>query len=547
MLRVAISKVVDVVEALIGVRDGSVVAISGFNVATLPEYLLLKLYDMYKRTGHPRDLFLVCDAFPGAPGRGIDVIARDMLERGDYGFIRGLLFPYYGFSEALQKLIAGNFVEAYSWGIGIMAYWFREVGSGRPGVLTRVGLGTVFDPRLEGGALNDLARERRTARVDIVNVGGEEYLLYRAPKPEVALVRGSTADEVGNLTMEDEAVYGTVLAIVQATKAMPRKGLVIAQVLRLARFGSLQPQQVVVPGPLVDYVVLAPREYHMQTASIDYDPTISGRIIPPLEFIQRQPRPLDVRKVVARRVLVELARTVIEEGRPIVINLGIGIPAEVSQLIAEERLGDYIHTTIESGPWGGVALLGPDFGAAKGPFAILSMPDQFSLYEGGIIDAASLGFLQVDELGNVNPSYLPGRLPGPGGFPVIADGAPRLYFAGEFTAGKRDIKVGDGKLLIVSDGTILKFIKRVYKVFWNSREGLKRGQKVLYITERAVFKLAEDGVRLVEVAPGVDLEKHVLGKMEFKPIIDKYEEMDRELFREEPLNIISWIKSEIRR
>jgi len=303
----------------------------------------------------------------------------------------------------------------------------------------------------------------------------------------------------------------------------------------------------VVPGPLVDYVVLAPREYHMQTASIDYDPTISGRIIPPLEFIQRQPRVLDVRKVVARRVLVELARTVVEEGRPIVINLGIGIPAEVSQLIAEERLGDYIHTTIESGPWGGVALLGPDFGASRGPFAILSMPDQFSLYEGGIIDAASLGFLQVDELGNVNPSYLPGRLPGPGGFPVIADGAPRLYFAGEFTAGKRDIKVGDGKLLIVSDGTILKFIKRVYKVFWNSREGLKRGQKVLYITERAVFKLAEDGVRLVEVAPGVDLEKHVLGKMEFKPIIDKYEEMDRELFREEPLNIISWIKSEIRR
>lgn len=541
------SKVVDVIEALIGVRDGSVVAISGFNVATLPEYLLLKLYEMYRRTGHPRDLFLVCDAFPGAPGRGIDVIAKDMLERGDSGFIRGLLFPYYGFSEALQKLIAGNLVEAYSWGIGIMAYWFREVGSGRPGVLTRVGLGTVFDPRLEGGALNDLARERMSARVDIVNVGGEEYLLYRAPKPDVALIRGSTADEMGNMTMEDEAIYGTVLAIVQATKAMPRKGLVIAQVLRLARFGSLQPQQVVVPGPLVDYVVLAPREYHTQTANVDYDPTISGRIIPPLEFVQRQPKALDVRKVVARRVLLELAKVVVEEGRPIVINLGIGIPAEISQLIAEERLGDYVYTTIESGPWGGIALLGPDFGASRGPFAILSMPDQFSLYEGGIIDAASLGFLQVDEVGNVNPSYLPGRLPGPGGFPVIADGAPRLYFAGEFTAGKRDIRVKDDSLAILLDGAIPKFVKRVHKIFWNSREGIRRGQKVLYITERAVFKLTEEGLNLVEIAPGVDVEKHILGKMEFKPIIHKYEEMSKELFREEPLNILSWIRSEIRR
>ena len=541
------SKLVDVTEALMGIRDGSVVAISGFNVATLPEYLLLKLYEMYKKTGHPRDLFLVCDAFPGAPGRGIDVIARDMVERGDYGFIRGVLFPYYGFSEALQKLIADNVIEAYSWGIGIMAYWFREVGSGRPGVLTRVGLNTVFDPRFEGGALNDLARERRTARVELVSVGGEEYLLYRAPKPNVALVRGSTADEIGNLTMEDEAIFGSVLAIVQATKAMPGKGLVIAQVLRIARFGSLRPHEVVVPGPLIDYVVLAPREYHTQTASVDYDPVISGRIIPPLELLRREPKPLDVRKVIARRVLVELARTVVEEGRPIVINLGIGIPAEISMLIAEERLGNYIYVTIESGPWGGLALLGPDFGASRGAFAILSMPDQFSLYEGGIIDAASLGFLQVDEMGNVNPSYLPGRLPGPGGFPVIADGAPRLYFAGEFTAGKRDVRVVDGSLHIVADGPINKFVKRVYKVFWNAREGLRRGQRVLYVTERAVFKLADQGLELIEVAPGVDVEEHVLARMEFKPIIRKYEEMDKNLFREEPLRLDVWVSRELRR
>ncbi|MEM2223614.1 MAG: CoA-transferase [Acidilobaceae archaeon] len=541
-----VSKVVDVNEALMSVKDESVVAISGFNIATTPEYLLIKLYEMYKKTGHPRRLFLVCDAFPGAPGKGIDIIARDMAENKDYDFIRGVLFPFYGFSDALQKLILGNIIEAYAWGIGILAYWFREVGSGRPGVLTRVGLGTVFDPRFDGGALNDLAKERRTARVDIVNVGGEEYLLYRAPKPNIALVRGSTSDEIGNLTMEDEAIYGTVLNIVQATKALPARGIVIAQVLRLARFGSLSPQYVVVPGPLIDYIVLAPREYHRQTASIDYDPTISGRIIPPIDLIGLKAKPLDVRKIIARRALLELVRIIEEVSRPIVINLGVGIPAEISTLIAEEKLTDYIYTTVESGPWGGVALLGPDFGAVRGPFAILSMPDQFTLYEGGIIDAASLGFLQVDEHGNVNPSLLPGRMPGPGGFPVIADGAPRILFTGEFTAGDRIIKVKDGLLEIVRDGNIVKFVKNIYKIFWNAREGLRRGQKVLYITERAVFQLTSEGLKLIEIAPNIDIEKHILAKMEFKPIIREVDVMDKRIFEEEPMNLLAEIRRRLR-
>lgn len=536
------NKIVSAEEALTCVKDGAVVAISGFNMSAFPEYLLYKLYEMYKKIGHPRDLFLIAEAFPGAPGRGMDYIARDMIERKDFGFIRGLLFPFYGFSEALQKIILNNEIEAYSWGLGILSYWFREVGSGRPGVLTKVGIGTIFDPSSDGGALNELAKERRTAQIVEIVVNGERYLLYKAPKPEIALVRGSTADEIGNLTMEDEALYGTALNIVHAAKAMPKKGKAIAQVLRLARFGSLRPQYVVVPGPLIDYVVQAPREFHKQTASIDYDPTISGRIIPPPHMMLQERVHLGTREVVARRALMEMVNIIFEEGRPIVINLGIGIPAEISKIISEEGLSEYIYTTVESGPWGGVSLLGADFGAVRGPFAILSMPDQFSLYEGGIIDVASLGFLQVDEEGNVNPSILPGRMPGPGGFPVIADGAPRIIFAGEFTGGNRNIVVENGKIVIKKDGDIKKFVKRVYKILWNAREGLERGQKITYVTERAVFRLTPAGLELVEIAPGVDLEKHILNMMEFVPIVKRYEEMDKRIFYDEPMGIIAELK-----
>lgn len=536
------NKIVSVEEALTCVKDGSVVAISGFNMSAFPEYLLYKLYEMYKKVGHPKNLFLIAEAFPGAPGRGMDYIAKDMMERKDFDFIRGLLFPFYGFSEVLQKLILDNVIEAYSWGLGILSYWFREVGSGRPGVLTKVGIGTIFDPSADGGALNDLAKERKTAQIVEIVVNNERYLLYKAPKPEIALVRGTTADEIGNLTMEDEALYGTALNIVQATKAMPKKGKVIAQVLRLARFGSLRPQYVVVPGPLIDYVVQAPREFHKQTANIDYDPTISGRIIPPPHLMTLQRSHLGTREAIARRALIEMVKIIEEEGRPIVINLGIGIPAEISKIISEEGLSEYIYTTVESGPWGGVSLLGPDFGAVRGPFAILSMPDQFSLYEGGIIDAASLGFLQIDEQGNVNPSILPGRMPGPGGFPVIADGAPRIIFAGEFTGGDRNIAIKDGRVVIYKDGDIKKFVKKVYKILWNAREGLERGQKITYVTERAVFRLTHQGLELVEIAPGIDLERHILGKMEFEPIIKSYEVMDKRIFYDEPMGIVADVK-----
>ncbi|MGC9071226.1 MAG: acyl CoA:acetate/3-ketoacid CoA transferase [Acidilobus sp.] len=513
------------------IRDGDVVAISGFNEITSPDYLVERLYRLYVKTGHPKNLFIISDTFPGSPGRGLDRVAQMIYQRGDRDFIRGALLAYYGWSETLQKMVKEEWFEAYAWSIGILAYWFREVGSGRPGVLTRVGLGTTADPRQDGTALNEMAKEKRAVRVQLLDINGKEYLLYTAPKPRFALIRGSTADEIGNLSLEDEAAYGTVLNIAQATKAMPEKGTVIAQVLRIAKYGSLNPKLVVVPGPLVDHVIVAPREYHWQTHSYDYDPIVAGRVVPALER-STSDIPLNERKVIARRVALELANLVKRFGRPVVVNLGVGIPAMVGEVAVEEEVQDLMVLTVESGTWGGRPLYGPDFGVSLGAFAVISVPDQFTMYEGGVIDAASLGFMQVDREGNVNSFYTETRMPGPGGFPAIAAGSPEIYYAGLFTAGKGvKYEVGGGRLKILSDGDILKFVNKVYKIGCSSKVMLGQGKRVLYITERAVFTLTPEGLELSEVAPGVDIEKDVLSKMEFKPVIRREPElMDKRIF-----------------
>jgi len=541
-----IRKFVSAWEAVSRIPDNAVVAISGFNAALSPFYLIDVLIQRYREIGHPKNLFIISDAIPAIPGFGLDKVGRLILEEPGQDFVRGFLLPFYGWAPELQKAVMENLVEAYTWPIGIVTRWLRTAALGTPGVLSRVGLGTFIDPRQDGGFLNGLARERRTAAVERVVLDGREYLLYKAPKPDVALVRATTADEIGNLSMEQEAMYGSVLAFVQAAKAHPG-GLVIAQVLRVVTLGEIHPKHVVVPGPLVDYVVVARRgteveKYHWQTASFDLNPIISGDVPYRVAY---EPAPLTADKAVARRVVLELVKLIGALGRPVVVNLGIGIPALAADVIREERLDDFIHLTVESGPWGGYALMDADFGAAMGHYAVIPMPEQFVLYEGGAIDATSLGFLQVDAEGNVNPAFLPGRLPGPGGFPVIAIGSPRVYFAGGFTAGRRKIDVKNCGLAIGEDGPITKFVAKVYKIVFSGRYAVEEGKEVLYVTERAVFKLTQDGVELVEIAPGIDLERDVLAKMEFRPTVRRVEEMDRRIFcegkmglREEALKIV---------
>ena len=444
--------------------------------------------------------------------------------------------PFLGFSPWLQKLVTDDRIEFYGWPIGIAAYWFREVASGRPGLITKIGIDTFLDPRNEGGALNQKAATRMFCKINVIDIGGEEYLLYQAPKPDYALIRATTADENGNLSMEDEGIRGTVLPIAQGAKARPKQGTVFAQARWLTKSWTMNPRDVDVPGPLVDYVIISPKKYHWQSGNAEYDPRISYRIVPPIteklvEDVTGKPVK-EYERVIARRILAELIGLFKDKGAPVLVNLGIGIPASVSSVAAQENIADFIITVIESGPWGGIALSGTDFGLAISPFALSTIPDMFSNFEGGIIDAASLGFLQIDRQGNVNPSILPDRIFGPGGFPVIAGGAPKTYFAGAFTAGQKKINIVNNKLRIVQDGTH-KFVNSVYRVIFSGQQAIKYQKEILYVTERAFFRLTSDGLFLEEVAPGIDVEKDIMSKMDFKPVISStLKEMDEKLFKE---------------
>jgi acyl CoA:acetate/3-ketoacid CoA transferase len=535
-----LSKIADVA-CINDIQDGSIVAISGFNMATTPEYLIVELHKKYTDQGHPRNIFIISDALPAVPGRGLDQIAEKLYKEPNQSFLRGALMPFLGFSPWFQKLVSENLIECYGWPIGIASYWFREIGSGRPGLLTKIGIDTSLDPRREGAALNEKGHKKGLCKVSILDIEGEDYLLYQAPKPNYALIRSSVSDENGNLSLQDEGIRGTVLNIAQATKSRPNQGKVYSQIRWLTKSGTINPRDVDIPGPLVDCVVVAPKEYHWQSGTIEYDPRISYRIMPSISenILQSVPRPAMKihERIIARRVILELIKLLESKKAPVLVNLGIGIPALVSTIAAEEEVTDFIITVLESGPWGGLTLSGNDFGLAISPFALSTIPDMFSNFEGGIIDAASLGFLQVDRKGNVNPSILPDRIFGPGGFPVIAGGAPRTYFAGSFRGGKNEIVIENNEIKILNDGQIPKFVESVYRIAFSAHQAIKHGHEILYITERGVFRLSKTEIILEEVAPGIDIDKDIISKMCFKPKIKSIKKMDERIFSKTKMGI----------
>jgi len=509
-------KVISGADAAALIKDGDTLTTSGFVGIGVPDALLAALEARFLETGAPRDLSLVF-----AAGQG-DGDTRGLNRLGHEGLLKRVIGGHWGLIPKVAALAVEGKIEGWNLPQGCISQLFRDAAAGKPGMMTHVGLETFVDPRQGGGAINAISTE---PQVELMVRGGQEYLFYPAPEMTVALLRGTTADETGNITMEREALVIDNLA--QAMAVKNAGGLVIVQVERLARGRSLPAREVQIPGILVDAVVVAAPEQHMQTYKTQFSHAFTNRIRPPAGEIADMP--LDPRKVIARRCAFEL---------PVngVINLGIGMPEGVAAVAAEEGLLDHLTLTAEPGVVGGQPASGLDFGAAVDVDAVLPQNVQFDFYDGGGLDMACLGLAQADTRGNVNVSRFGPRLAGAGGFINISQNAKALVFAGTFTAKGLRVAIEDG-LEIVAEGTSRKFLREVEQITFSGRRAARLGQPVLYVTERAVFRLRPDGLQLIELAPGVDLHRDVFDQMGFRPIIEELHEMDARLFRPEPMEL----------
>jgi len=515
-------KVVSAAEAVSLIQDGDVVATGGFVGIGFAEEIAIHLKERFKESGKPTGLTLLYAAGQGDGGeRGLNHFGGD-------GLVGRVIGGHWGLAPKLQKLAVENKILAYNLPQGVISHMYRDIAAGKPRTITTVGLGTFVDPRNGGGKMNEKTTEDL---IELIEFDGKEYLAYKTIPVNVAILRGTTADLDGNITMEKEALTLESLAI--ATAARNSGGFVIVQVERLADRGTLNARQVKIPGIMVDCVVVAKPENHWQTFSTVYNPAFSCEIKVPTQSIE--PMEMTVKKIIARRAAFELTPNSI-------VNLGIGVPEGIASVAAEEKILEYLTLTAEPGVIGGIPDGGLNFGAATNTIALIDQPYQFDFYDGGGLDLAFLGLAQADEQGNLNVSKFGPKLAGAGGFINISQSAKKVIFVGTFTAQGIKTAVNDGKLIIEKEGTSVKFVKEVEHVTFSGPYSQKGNQPVLYVTERAVFKLTRDGMELIEIAPGVDLEKDVLQHMGFKPVISKdLKIMEDCIFRPEMMDLKSYL------
>ena len=493
-------------EAVDLIHDGDTLCTIAMTLISASETVLKEVESRFLEQGHPRDLtfFHTCgQASIGMPG-GMTRLAHEGLLKRVYG-------GHWGQSAKLMDLIAGNKIEAFNLPQGQMANMFHSMALKEPGKLSKIGIGTYIDPRVEGGKMNQKTKDCGDDAVGLVTVDGEEYIQYKPVPIDVLLIRGTFADENGNLSTAHEAMVLEVLPAVMATKRWG--GKVIAQVERIVKAGSISPKDVVVPGVLIDGLVVCdnPFENHRQTRSWYYDPSYSGQGLAPEQAAASIP--VTERKIIGRRAMAELLPDQI-------INIGTGIPNDViGPIIAEEDLADTCMVTVESGVYGGTPQATIDFGISMNAQALIPHDRQFELYNGTGIDFTFMGAGEMDENCNVNATRMGNKAPGAGGFIDITATAKNVIFCSTFTGGGLKVGFSDEGVEIQQEGKFKKLVKQVQQISYNGKVAIKNGQNALYVTERAVFKLTENGPMLIEVAKGVDIKKDILDQMEFTPLI----------------------------